>query len=126
MSEKPTSTFSRRFAAALRGYARGENIRQEDVAAHLKRSEAYVSDHLSGKRPPDTDLFDAVAELAGVDSLELWTLIRDRMSSNPSPRGPENPGEDRAATANRIAKKAVSRKKAAPAKPRVTRRRKKA
>jgi hypothetical protein len=71
----------------------------------MHRSKGYVAEHLNGTRPPDTDLIFAVAELAGVDSLDLVTLIRARMSDN---LPPTRPAEDRAQTAERIAAKAVA------------------
>jgi hypothetical protein len=75
---------------------------------HMHRSKGYVAEHLNGKRPPDTDLLDAVAEMAGVDTLDLLTLIRTRMSDNLPPRPGALPAEDRAAAAERIAAKAVA------------------
>ena len=67
MSTRPTSEFSRVFSLCLRGFMEERHIESRDVARHLGRSAGYVSEHTSGTRAPDTDLLDAVADLAGID-----------------------------------------------------------
>jgi hypothetical protein len=106
--DRPTSPFSRTFASVLRGYMNERGITRPALMKHMHRSKGYVAEHLNGKRPPDTDMVDAVAEMAGVDSLDLLTLIRARMSDNLPPRPGARPAEDRAAAAERIAAKAVA------------------
>jgi transcriptional regulator with XRE-family HTH domain len=116
--DRPTSPFSQSLAAVLRGYMSERGITRDALMEHMHRSKGYVAEHLNGTRPPDTDLIFAVAELDHVSAWDLVEVIRRRIG--------DQPPEDRAATANRIAKKAVAGKKAAPAKPRATRRRKRA
>lgn len=95
-----TSTFSKRFAAALRGYMRERDIRQSDLATSIHRSPGFVSAHLSGARPVDTDMLYAVADLAGIDARRLTDEVTRRMGDLP----PEPPPPS--VTTDRIVRKA--------------------
>ena len=86
MSERPVSAFSRAFAAHLRGVMAERNVNQQTVADLLGRSKGYVSEHTSGKRAVDSDLLDAVAEVAGIESRDLFAEIARRMAADPQPR----------------------------------------
>lgn len=82
MADKPTSPFSRQFAAALRGFMEQRNVQQADLAAHLGKSRGYISEHLSGKRAATTDMLDGVAELAGIPVRDLYDVISRRMEDD--------------------------------------------
>lgn len=85
MAERTVTPFSRRFASALRGYMRERGIYQSSLAEHIGRSVGFVSEHLSGQRAVDTDMLDAVAELAGISSRHLYEEIGRRMAIAESP-----------------------------------------
>jgi predicted transcriptional regulator len=87
MTERPVSAFSRSFALHLRGVMAERNIKQQAVAALLDKSKGYVSEHTSGKRPVDSDLLDAVAEVGNMESHDLIAEIARRMSTNVPLRG---------------------------------------
>lgn len=95
------------------------DVQQIQVAARLGRAKSYVSERLSGKKPVDSDLMDAVAELAGIDTNQLLDEINRRMSASIAPRDPD-PDEDDVApevTARRIAQsvKGVKKRPTGPA-----------
>lgn len=81
MTERPVSDFSRRFAAALRGYMKEHDVSQKDVAARVERSPGYVSEHISGKRAVDGDLIAAIADAARVAPEGLVEEVTRRMRS---------------------------------------------
>lgn len=79
MTDQPISDFSLRFSRALKGYMREANVKQDAIAAELGKSAGFVSEHVSGKKAPDTDLVDAVAKLSGIDTRTLVVEIARRM-----------------------------------------------
>lgn len=80
MSERPISKFSRDLSDLLQGFMRERGITAQAVADHLGRSKGFVSEHTSGKKPPDSDLLDAVADLAGVTTPALMAELSRRMA----------------------------------------------
>ena len=88
MSSREMSDFSRVFAAALRGVMSEHGVRQSDIAARIGYSEAYVSGRLSGKKAIDTDILDAVGQLADLDTVALMAEMTRRMAAlgDPSAR----------------------------------------
>lgn len=101
MTDDRTATaFSKEFAAALRGYMDQKGLSQPPLRKALGRSQGYVSERLSGLRPIDTDMMDAVAELTGVSTKRLHKIVLRRMSE-----AAETPQD----TAERIAAEAIKR-----------------
>lgn len=78
-------------SAALRGYIRERGIIQSALAERLDRSEGFISERLTGARPPDTDIIDATAALAGISTSRLYEELGRRASTSepdaPPPRG---------------------------------------
>lgn len=96
----------------------GRNITQKAVAEYLGRSTGYVSEHLSGTRPPDTDMLDAVADLADVDGLWLLGLLRERLKETEAPvarQRVEESGDEAAARIVETARTQVSERREADA-----------
>lgn len=79
------SAFSRDFAAALRSVMTQYDVRQNALAGLTDRSPGYVSEHLSGRRAVDTDLLDAVAQLARMDTSALVSEVTRRMAAAGDP-----------------------------------------
>ena len=99
MPDRPSS-FSRSISAALRGYIRERGISQSALAHSIERSEGFVSERLTGIRPPDTDMIDATAVLAGISTSRLYEELGRRVDTQePDPTPPGT-------TAERIVKKA--------------------
>lgn len=86
MTDNPISEFSREFARHLRGVMREHDITGAALATRLHRSEAFISERTGGRRPADTDIIDAVAELAGTDTSGLVGEIARRMQEGGAPR----------------------------------------
>lgn len=74
-----TSAFASRFAAQIRGVLSEHAVQGYQLADRLGRSKGYVSERLSGLRPMDTDMIDAVAELVGMETLDLVAEVGRRM-----------------------------------------------
>jgi len=85
MSSERMSAFSRDFAAAIRGVMKEHGVRQHDLVTYLGKSGGYVSGRISGKNPIDTDIIDAVGELAGLDTVALMAEITRRLASAGDP-----------------------------------------
>lgn len=81
MDERQTSEFSRVFSQHIRAFMGERGIDQADVGRRIDRTRSYVSEHTSGKRSLDTDIIDAVAELAGVETRDLVLEILRRMET---------------------------------------------
>lgn len=118
MPDRPTSSFSRSMSAALRGYIRERGISQSALAQSIERSEGFVSERLTGVRPPDTDMIDATAVLAGISTSRLYEeLGRRACATEPDPDPPD-------ATADAVVERAraAARKTRPPTPPEPTRR----
>lgn len=76
---RDASPFSADLSRHLRDFMDEHEIAAHAVAARLDRSPSYVSEHTSGKRPPDSDLLDAVASLAGISTQRLVLDLLARM-----------------------------------------------
>lgn len=74
-----TSDFSKAFARHLRDIMSERDVRQVPLAERLERSQGFVSERTSGRRPVDTDIIAAVAEMAGMGARELVEEISTRM-----------------------------------------------
>lgn len=74
-----TSDFSKAFARHLRDIMAEHGVRQVPLAEHLDRSQGFVSERTSGRRPVDTDIIAAVAEMAGMGPRDLVDEISTRM-----------------------------------------------
>lgn len=55
------------------------DVRQVPLAGRLERSQGFVSERTSGRRPVDTDIIAAVADMAGMGARELVEEISARM-----------------------------------------------
>ena len=73
------SDFSRTFASHLNDIRLERGVTQTAIAKLLGKSQSVISEHVTGVRAPDTDLIDAIAYLSGLTSMELVTIIQDRM-----------------------------------------------
>lgn len=94
-----TSDFSRALGAML-GQIMGEHgVTQAKVAERIGRTQGYVSEHLNGTRPPETDIIDAIGQLAGMSPRALVQEAISRMGGGPTPRRtsavPSRPGHGR-------------------------------
>jgi len=74
----PVTAFSRAFSEALSADMKAHGVTHQAVADVLppkpngkRRSRPFVSEQVSGKRPVDTDVLTAVAELAGTTTPAL-------------------------------------------------------
>ncbi|KZM36052.1 hypothetical protein [Oerskovia enterophila] len=74
-----TSDFSKAFSRHLRDIMSERDVRQVPLAERLERSQGFVSERTSGRRPVDTDIIAAVAEMAGMGARELVEEISARM-----------------------------------------------
>ncbi|MGW6007206.1 hypothetical protein ACWFNS_17770 [Oerskovia enterophila] len=74
-----TSDFSKAFSRHLRDVMSERDVRQVPLAERLERSQGFVSERTSGRRPVDTDIIAAVAEMAGMGARELVEEISARM-----------------------------------------------
>lgn len=64
---------SNRYAAALDAYLTEEKVRQEDLAARIRRSQVAVSRYANGARFPDADTARAIEQATdGVIAFSLW------------------------------------------------------
>jgi transcriptional regulator with XRE-family HTH domain len=110
MPDRPTSSFSRNMSAALRGYIRERGISQSALAKRIERSEGFVSERLTGVRPPDTDMIDATAALAGISTARLYEELGRRAGTTEPDSDPPDATADaiveRARRAAREARKA--------------------
>lgn len=88
MDRAPITDFSREFSALLQGFMRERDITGKEVAEHLGRSAGFVSERTNGTRPPDTDILDAVADLARMQTRELVAELARRMLLPDAPRTP--------------------------------------
>lgn len=73
------SPFSEAFARHLHDFMQEEDITGVAVAERMGRSNAYVSEHIRGVRPPESDLLDTVALLAGISTRKLVQELLNRM-----------------------------------------------
>lgn len=89
MNDRAVREFSRSFALHLGSVMRERGVQQIQVATALDRTKSYVSVRVNGKKPVDSDMLDAVAELAGVDTKDLLDEINRRMSASIAPRDPD-------------------------------------
>lgn len=81
------SDFSRQFASHLNDIRLERGVTQTAIAKLLGKSQSVISEHVTGVRAPDTDLIDAIAYLGGLTSMELVTVIQDRMRALARPAG---------------------------------------
>lgn len=82
---QPPSDFSAAMSRHLRQYMEEHSLTVNRLAAELGRSRVYVYEHTSGLRPPDTDLFNAVARLTGTDVRSLLMILMGRMGTDTKP-----------------------------------------
>lgn len=90
---KPTTAFTRAFAAGLRTVMAARGASQQAVADAIGRNQGFVSERTSGKRACDTDIIAGVADVVGV---EPRTIVREVLAAMESHR--DELAEKRAAT----------------------------
>lgn len=104
--------FSLEFAAALKSVVDGTSITYQGIADQAARSRAFVSDQLNGKRPVDTDVIAAAADMVGISTRVLVRHVLDQMPpelralrSLPGPN--DRPSTPRPRETPRVVKKAA-------------------
>lgn len=75
-----TSDFTVKLAHALREVMAEHQVQQEPLRLALGKSQAWVSEHTSGRRAVDSELIAAVAELTEQSPVELLRDLVDRIS----------------------------------------------
>jgi predicted transcriptional regulator len=75
-----TSTFTVRLAHALREVMAEHKVQQKPLQEALGKSQAWVSEHTSGRRAVDSEMIAAVAELTKQDPADLLRDLVDRIT----------------------------------------------
>lgn len=75
------SDFASSFAKEYKGWMSSHGVKQFDIAHELERTEAYVSERVSGKRPLDTLDVSALAELTHIPPRDLMIELAQRTRS---------------------------------------------
>jgi plasmid maintenance system antidote protein VapI len=89
LAARRASDFSVTLSRHLRDYMAEHDLTVEQVATQMGHSPDFVEEHTSGLRSPDTDLLDAVAQLAGTDIRSLMQTLMGRMGDAwPTPGRP--------------------------------------
>lgn len=76
-------TYSQRFSRHLGDVMSEHGVTQVRVAEKLSRTQSYVSDRLTGRRPADVDMLDAVAgEIPGMTLRLLVETVMERVAQD--------------------------------------------
>lgn len=81
---RPTTAFTRGFAAALRHVMAARGVSQQSVADEIGRNQGFVSERTSGKRPCDTDIIAGIATVARVEPRQIVKETLARMQQAPA------------------------------------------
>lgn len=73
------SGFSQAFSRILNDFVDGADFSRQDIAKQAQRSRAFISDQLLGKRPVDTDVITAIADLFQVSGRFLTQQVLNQM-----------------------------------------------
>lgn len=86
--QRPTA-FTKAFAAEMRGFMSSQGLSQVQLAMQIGRSQAYISDRMTGKAAFDMDDVDGIARLMGMTGSELLRRVAQRVAERP---GSDRPG----------------------------------
>lgn len=111
------SGFSQAFARILNEFVNDASFSRQDIAQQAGRSRAFVSDQLLGKRPVDTDVLTAVADLFNISGRFLTQQVLNQMPPDVVGIPGVTPAPDDDLAARRQSAPAAVQKRAARKKP---------
>lgn len=94
MAIQRPAAFTRAFAAEMRGFMSSQGLSQVRLAMQIGRSQAYISDRVTGKAAFDMDDVDGIARLMGMTGAELLRRVAQRVEERPESDRPGSIASD--------------------------------